>query len=397
MEVLTSELTSQTAADWAAATGVATSVYSFGAHALVDPGDSFCATRCELRSAGECDPEVAHRFGCYEAERWEGQYIYYCPASLVFVATLSYEDEVPSHGLVAGPVVMGPAEDLIGDLSATMLDLIDTLPGRSPAEVGAFARIQKSLCGSLDTAAEPHLPPVAETAVGPAESVTAEMVEHYPFDVERHLVGMIRRGDRAGASELINQLLGVLYLTCEGDFPRLQQGVTELVTLFSRAAIEGGADAASIFGEKRELDRRLAGFTSFEDLSAFLVNVFHRFVGYVFDFSQFQHANALRQVVGYIRTHYAERITLAGAAREVWLSPNYLSSVFSAEMGTSFSAYVRSIRIEKSKELLRSTHLTVAEIATATGFVDQSYFTKVFTRVVGHSPTQYRRKADADG
>jgi len=50
------------------------------------------------------------------------------------------------------------------------------------------------------------------------------------------------------------------------------------------------------------------------------------------------------------------------------------------------------VRIDKSKELLLGTHETVSEIAQATGFTDQSYFTKIFVRAVGVTPTQFRRQ-----
>ncbi|MDR3070788.1 MAG: AraC family transcriptional regulator [Propionibacteriaceae bacterium] len=390
--------TRRTASDWAAVTGVHAGVFSFIDRALLPEAEnSFCASRCPLATDGRCDPQVAHRFGSYEAERWGGQYIFYCPAGLVFVATLTNEQGAPSYGLVTGPLVMGELDDLLDDLDPELPELVAVLKVRTPADVGALARVQEALCRSLSS----NAPPIAQT--GPAEELglagTVEPLEgvaHYPFDVEKRLVEMIRRGDRAGASQLINQLLAVLYLASSGDFSRLRQGATELITLFSRAAIDGGADTASIFGEKRVMDRRLSGFTTLDELSGFLVTVFNRFVGYVFDFSRFQHANMLRRTVSYVRAHYAERISLADVAREVWMSPSYLSTVFSAEMGMSFTAYVQSVRIDKGKEFLISTHKTIAEVAAATGFSDQSYFTKVFTKAVGVSPTQFRRQEVVD-
>ncbi|MCL2653878.1 MAG: AraC family transcriptional regulator [Propionibacteriaceae bacterium] len=377
------------AADLSAVSGVPVALFDFLGRSLhLDADSHFCAATCPLRADGRCDPNVAHQFGCYEAERWGGQYIYYCPASLVFVATLTYEQGLSRHGLVAGPQVMGPVDDIFGDVDDELRGLSGALLTRTTAEVGALARVQRGICETLSSSAPEPSP--AEQTLEPVGLV--EAVHDYPFDVERRLVGMIRRGDRAGAAEMINHVLAALYLASDGDFPRLRQGATELITLFSRAAIDGGADARLIFGEKPTLDRRLERFTTVDELSGFLVGVFDRFVGYVFDFSKFQHANAIRQVVDYIRAHYAERITLADVSREVWFSPSYLSSVFSSEMGTGFAAYLQTVRVNKSKELLLGTHQTIAEISQATGFTDQSYFTKIFTRMVGVSPTQFRRQ-----
>ncbi|MDI9628089.1 MAG: AraC family transcriptional regulator [Acidobacteriota bacterium] len=379
------------ATDWAAATCVGTMIFDFQERALLpDSRTQFCASRCPMVGNGGCDPELAHRFGCYEAERWEDQFVYYCPASLVFVATLIREQGLPSYGLVTGPLVMGPVEDLICDLDQVMSPLVVALPSRSPAEVGSLTRVQLTICSTISTPAPATEPGLADKP-GATEAVWSAANE-YPLDAEKRLVAMIRRGDRAGATELINQLLASLYLASDGDFVRLRQGAAELITLFSRAAIDGGADVHSIFGEKRVLDRRIANCRTLDEVSGLLVSVFNRFVSYVFDFSQFQHANVLRQTVNYIRSNYAGRVSLADAARAVAMSPNYLSSVFSAAMGVSFTAYVQSVRVAKSKELLAGTRKSIADIAAETGFSDQSYFSKVFTKATGMSPTHYRQK-----
>jgi AraC-like DNA-binding protein len=382
------------AADWAAATAVSASAFDFTIGGLVEGVvPPFCAA-CPVAAAGGCDPAIAHQFGSYEAERWGGQYIYYCPASLVFVATLAYDAGVPAHSLISGPVRMEPVEDLLPDTGDQMRELVLALPGRTPSEVNGMARVQQLVCASWDTAAAPTVGTSdAETSsaqVGADSGI--DWAHAYPFEEERRLVDMIRRGDRVGAAQLINQLLAVLYLSSRGNLTSLREGSAELITLFSRAAIQGGADAAAIFGEKLALSSRLAGFQDLDDLSTFLVSVFHRFVGYVFDFSRFQHADALHRVVSYVRAHYPDHIALPDVAREVWLSPSYLSSVFSAEMGMSFTAYVQTVRVEKSKELLLGTRKSVGEIAAETGFADQSYFTKVFTRSVGISPAKFRRQ-----
>ncbi len=380
--------TATVAADWVAATGLGTRTYDYATQRIDHPGGPDGCRRCPLAADGSCDPTVAHRFGAFEAERWDGQYIYYCPASLVFVATVAFEGSTPQDCLVCGPVAMVTGDEDESDLDVWPQGRPSAVPRRTPAEVGALARVQRALCPQRQAKESPR------AATGdPDDRAGTAAGASYPYREEQRLVEMIRRGDRSGAAELINQLLAVLYLTSRGDLEVLRGGGTALVTVFSRAAIEGGADAEAIFGEMRTLGTRLAACRTLDEFSAFLVSVFHRFVGYVFDFSTFQHANAIRQVVRYVRTHYAERITLADAAREVWLSPNYLSSVFSAEMGMSLSAYVQSVRVAKSKELLLDTRHTVAEVAALTGFSDQSYFSKVFSRAVGLSPTDFRRQS----
>lgn len=380
--------------DWSGATGMSVSIYNFGTRTMIERDEpTFCEASCPLAMDGTCDPVVAHSFGSYEAERWSGESVYYCPAGLTFVATLTYHEGSPDLGVVTGPIAMGDLGDVRDDAPAQIRPLLAALPLRTAEEVNGLARTQRALCQTWSTGASPlALPRTPPTGIPSEGGGFASTESEYPVEQELRLADMVRRGDKAGAAQLINQLLAVLFMVHAGDMVLFRKGASDIVALFSRAAIEGGADPQAIFGEKDALDEKLNAFTTFDEVSELLVSVFHRFVGYVFDFSQFQHADALRKAVEFIRGHYAERISLADAARHVWLSPSYLSSIFSSEMGMSFSACVQNVRIQKSKELLLDTHLPISRIAADTGFSDQSYFTKVFTRSEGSTPSRYRRE-----
>lgn len=88
--------------------------------------------------------------------------------------------------------------------------------------------------------------------------------------------------------------------------------------------------------------------------------------------------------------HYNERISLPAVAEYIQLSPSYFSSLFSQIVGYSFSDYLCRIRIEESKRLLLSTDYSLANIAVAVGFPDQSYFCKAYKRIVGLTPGKFR-------
>ena len=77
-------------------------------------------------------------------------------------------------------------------------------------------------------------------------------------------------------------------------------------------------------------------------------------------------------------------------ARLVYLSPAYFSRVFKQEVGESFTGYLNRVRIDHSRSLLRRKELRLVDIALMVGFEDQSYFTKVFKKITGLSPLQYR-------
>lgn len=102
-------------------------------------------------------------------------------------------------------------------------------------------------------------------------------------------------------------------------------------------------------------------------------------------------AGNMKQLLQYIDEHYGEPLTLSSLSRHFHFNPSYLSSYFSAHNAEGFSEYLNKIRISKAAELLRASELTISEISARTGYSDHSYFTKVFKKQTGMSPSQYRR------
>ena len=90
--------------------------------------------------------------------------------------------------------------------------------------------------------------------------------------------------------------------------------------------------------------------------------------------------------------HYKENIKVTDLARLVAINVDYLSTVFGKKTGLTPIAYLRNLRIEQAKRLLLHSKLSVEEIANQTGFTDDAYFIKTFKRLVGQTPSSFRRE-----
>lgn len=107
-----------------------------------------------------------------------------------------------------------------------------------------------------------------------------------------------------------------------------------------------------------------------------------------------QNAAMIQQARAYIDSHYADtNLSLTQVAGQANLSPSYFCTVFSQEIGKTFKEYLTEIRVQRARELLRTTALKSFEIAEQIGYSDAHYFSYVFRKNVGQSPTEYRWQA----
>ena len=97
-----------------------------------------------------------------------------------------------------------------------------------------------------------------------------------------------------------------------------------------------------------------------------------------------------------MRDNYCDpNISLISAARHVGMSAAHFSTVFSQATGRSFITYLTVLRIERAKELLRTTGMRLSDIAMEIGYNEPNYFSHVFRKTVGVTPKEYRRDHQA--
>lgn len=97
-------------------------------------------------------------------------------------------------------------------------------------------------------------------------------------------------------------------------------------------------------------------------------------------------------VISDIRDHYTEDISLTSLAAKYNISMGHLSKMIKEQLQINFSDYIASLRIQRAKELLRDESISIQEIAEIVGYNDYFYFTKVFKKVEGISPSKYRKE-----
>ncbi|WNR43530.1 response regulator [Paenibacillus roseipurpureus] len=111
--------------------------------------------------------------------------------------------------------------------------------------------------------------------------------------------------------------------------------------------------------------------------------------------SQHQDNNVIFEIAKYIEKHYHEDISLADIASRFYLSREYISRKFKQEFEVNLSDYLGQIRLSKAKVLLCNPNLRISQVAEMVGYQDEKYFSKVFKKMSGMTPNEYRKTANS--
>lgn len=91
-----------------------------------------------------------------------------------------------------------------------------------------------------------------------------------------------------------------------------------------------------------------------------------------------------------IMNHYADNLSLQSVASRINVNPSYLSRIFKQETGLNFISYLTQVRIDKAKHCLKGKNIKVYEVADMVGYPNTAYFSKIFKKMTGFTPEEYR-------
>ena len=214
----------------------------------------------------------------------------------------------------------------------------------------------------------------------------------YPLETERELLRRVRLGDKEGAKEVLNEILGKILFKNAGQTELIRARILELAVVLSRAAVEGKAELEMILGLNFEYIQELGKIKSLEELCIWIVKVLDRFTESVYENRNIKSVDIIRKTREFIRANYKKKIKLIDISKAIYLSPYYLSHIFKKETRSTLLEYLTKVRIEEAKYLLENTKWNTTQIAFEVGCSDQSYFCKVFKKSESISPSDYRKR-----
>lgn len=217
---------------------------------------------------------------------------------------------------------------------------------------------------------------------------TWKIGDSYPSK-EKEMVEALRNGNMEGTLPIFRELMGSISRGQSTDIYMVKARLMNILARFAESTgwIVKGDKEQDYF----EFARRLELCRSLEEMEKWLVELTEK-AGQIFSNKISGSSNLVKKVLAYIQENYHRELSLAELSRVIYLSPDYFSRVFKEHTGCSFSEYILNLRVEKAKALLADTDLPVGEVGKKAGYPDSNYFSRVFGRAVGVSPSRYRQE-----
>ena len=206
------------------------------------------------------------------------------------------------------------------------------------------------------------------------------------------LVEAMNTGDKNQALRALDNFLGAVLLRSESKLERVKASMTLMVSAFLREEVDRGKMWKSAVRRFEEWLLDLEHIEAVEEAFLWAEDVVTRLC----DRGQPVHESGKvsdrlsDKLLKWMDERYADKITLADAAKAVAASTSTITHHLKVETGKSFSEHLTALRISEAKRLLVYTDLSLREITIRCGFSEQSYFTKVFRRLVNLTPGEFR-------
>lgn len=336
-----------------------------------------------------------HRFVLKEAYRLGGPYVHLCHKDFVIWGVSVTEEKELVGGVLSGFVLFeqhkGQMERYIEDfplikskekmissqrVNDASNELFDLFRQENLFDVDLFKTLENKAHIQRE---------IAEKII---EKKSREEFSRYAiYRKQDELINALRFLEVDKIRSGLNEVLSEIFLEGINNIKLLKFRMLELFVLISRTMLEVGGNIDEFYHLTSQYTKNTEDLDDIYSFSLWLTDILNEFVSTIIKTrKKLGHIN---RAIEYIKNNLEKKLTLAEVSSIVAMSESRFSAAFKQETGMLFSEYVNLIKVEKAKELLNRKNLTFVEIALKLGFFDQSYFTKIFKKYTGITPSKF--------
>jgi len=216
---------------------------------------------------------------------------------------------------------------------------------------------------------------------------------HTPFEIESEISKFISMGDSDKAIRVLQEVNLTPHAKLASSTIRSYKNSMICSCAFmTRAAISGGVNSDEAFTLSDTYINHIEDIDDIKELQQIEIKMVEGFANMVRTIKTSTYSSSILHVIYYIENHLCEDLDAKILAKEAYLNPSYLSSLFHKETGVTLSDWITRKRIEEASYHVLNSKEDIADIAFFYKFCSQSYFVQCFKKIKGVTPGEYRRK-----
>ena len=223
-------------------------------------------------------------------------------------------------------------------------------------------------------------------------NLSAKLIEER-YRIENELMKMISQGNIDAA---LNATAKMASFRIADRFKEASRNYRNLLitgnTLYRKSAEMGGVHPYLIDKVSCALAKKIETICTRAEYTHFNREMVRRYCMLVQNYSFQKYTPLVRKAMNYIELNIAQGVSLKDLATELNVNASYLSTVFKKEIGQTVTEYINQRRIEMAILYLNTSTMQIQDIAFQVGICDVNYFSKVFKKITGMTPTKYREK-----
>ena len=220
-------------------------------------------------------------------------------------------------------------------------------------------------------------------------AVGCEYEDNYPVDSERAIFEGVKKGELEATLSAANYFFDWMLETYDNYTDDIKLKTLEFV-LRAESIAYGISGETYRFRSREDYLKFINRVESYDKLRKWFIDKLTDACHDVKSRKENRSNGIIDRAKEYIMTHYQKDISLDDVSREVDISPYYFSKLFKEATGDNFIEYLTNLRIDKAKDLLDNTELSMKEICVQVGYANPNYFSRIFKKNVGVTPTEYK-------
>lgn len=200
----------------------------------------------------------------------------------------------------------------------------------------------------------------------------------------------IKHGDNDSSKKALHTLLHESKLSSNKNLRYLKSLLQALNDYCHLALMDMDIHPSHTLKQAFSINTKIDNITTVSQAEQMPYEICRKYCLLVKNYSRPEQSKVTKDVIAYIQLHLDEDLSLKQLAAHFNKNASALSSAFSKETGQTLTHFIQHARVQEAIRLFNTTHMSVSEVATAVGYQDFSYFSKVFSKMIGVSPRNYQ-------